>query len=109
MFADEAGAPASPDRVRWALQRVLAQAGLPRIRFHDLRHAAATLLLSCGVHPRIVSEMLGHSTIAITLDLYSQTVRPRNARPHGRWAWRCLDDGDGTAPRIRIKVGIKRS
>lgn len=74
VFADEAGGPTSPDRLRWAFQRVLAQAGLPRIRFHDLRHTAATLLLGRGVHPKIVSEMLGHSTIAITLDLYSHVT-----------------------------------
>lgn len=42
----------------------------PRVRFHDIRHTAATLLLGRGVHPKIVSEMLGHSTVAITLDLY---------------------------------------
>ena len=48
--------------------------GLPRIRFHDLRHTAATLLLGQGVHPKITSEMLGHSTIAVTLDLYSHVT-----------------------------------
>ena len=74
VFADEAGGPTSPSRVRWAFQRVLKSAGLPRIRFHDLRHTAATLLLGRGVHPKIVSEMLGHSTIAITLDLYSHVT-----------------------------------
>jgi integrase len=49
-------------------------AGLPLIRFHDLRHTAATLLLGRGVNPKVVSEMLGHSTIAITLDIYSHVV-----------------------------------
>jgi integrase len=53
---------------------LLDRAGLPRIRFHDLRHTAATLLLGRGVHPKIVSEMLGHSQIAITLDLYSHVT-----------------------------------
>ena len=53
---------------------MLKDAGLPRIRFHDLRHTAATLLLGRGVHPKIVSEMLGHSTTAITLDLYSHVT-----------------------------------
>ncbi len=53
--------------------------GLPRIRFHDLRHTAATLLLGQGVHPKIASEMLGHSTIAVTLDLYSH-VTPTTQR-----------------------------
>ena len=50
---------------------LLTRAGLPTMRFHDLRHTAATLLLSEGIHPKIVSEMLGHAGIAITLDLYS--------------------------------------
>ena len=44
------------------------------MRFHDLRHSAATLLLSMGVHPKIVSEMLGHTQIGITLDLYSHVT-----------------------------------
>ncbi len=56
------------------LHRVLARAGLPRIRFHDLRHTAATLMLANGVHPKVASEMLGHSTTAITLDLYSHVT-----------------------------------
>jgi integrase len=46
----------------------------PHIRFHDLRHTAATLLLLAGVHPKVVSEMLGHASIAITLDLYSHVL-----------------------------------
>ena len=54
-----------------ALNRTLVRAGLQHIRFHDLRHTAATLMLRQGVHPKMASEMLGHSTIAITLDLYS--------------------------------------
>ena len=53
---------------------LLKRSGLPRIRFHDLRHTAATLLLGRGVHPKIVSEMLGHTTIGITLDLYSHVT-----------------------------------
>jgi integrase len=46
-------------------------AELPRIRLHDLRHTWATLALGAGVHPKIVSERLGHASIAITLDVYS--------------------------------------
>lgn len=53
---------------------LLARAGLPRVRLHDLRHTAATLLLGRGVHPKIVSEMLGHTTVGITLDLYSHVT-----------------------------------
>jgi len=55
--------------------RVLAEAsGLPRIRLHDLRHTHATLALQAGVHPKIVSERLGHSTVSLTLDVYSHAV-----------------------------------
>lgn len=48
--------------------------GLPPIRFHDLRHTCATLLLSRNVHPKYVQELLGHSNIAITLDTYSHVI-----------------------------------
>jgi integrase len=53
---------------------LLKKAGLPGIRFHDLRHTCATLLLTRGVHPKIVQDLLGHSTIAITLDTYSHVL-----------------------------------
>ena len=55
-------------------QGILMRAGLPRIRFHDLRHTCATLLLRRGVHPKVVSELLGHSTIQMTLNRYSHVV-----------------------------------
>jgi integrase len=50
---------------------LLERAGLPRMRFHDLRASAATLLLGMGIHPKIVSELLGHTQVSITLDVYS--------------------------------------
>jgi integrase len=53
---------------------LLERAGLSRMRFHDLRHSAATLLLELGIHPKVVSEILGHSQIGITLDLYSHVT-----------------------------------
>lgn len=53
---------------------LLKRAGLPDIRFHDLRHTCATLLLGKGVHPKLVQELLGHATIAITLDTYSHVL-----------------------------------
>jgi integrase len=53
---------------------MLARAGPPRLRFHDLRHTAATLLLGQGIHPKVVSEMLGHASIMTTLDPYSQVT-----------------------------------
>jgi integrase len=54
--------------------RILAKTDLPRIRFHDLRHSHATQMLAAGVHPKVASERLGHSTIGITLDLYSHVI-----------------------------------
>lgn len=53
---------------------LLKKAGLPRIRFHDLRHTAATLLMARGINPKIVSEMLGHSHVSITLGLYGHVT-----------------------------------
>jgi integrase len=53
---------------------LLDTADLPAIRFHDLRHTSATLLLAAGVHPKVVQERLGHSQIGITLDTYSHVV-----------------------------------
>ena len=51
-----------------------AQLGMPKIRFHDLRHTCATLLLQAGVHPKIVQERLGHASITMTLDTYSHVI-----------------------------------
>jgi integrase len=53
---------------------LLERAGLPRIRFHDLRHTCATLLLSKGTHPKIVQEMIGHVTIPQTMHPYSHVL-----------------------------------
>jgi hypothetical protein len=57
-------------------------AGLPRMRFHDLRHAHASLLLAAGVHPKVVQERLGHSQVSVTLDTYSHVAPARGAQ---RW------------------------
>jgi len=75
VFANEVGRPVdAPNLLRRAYWPLLKKAGLPQIPFHALRHTAATLLLRKGIHPKIVQEMLGHSSIAITLDLYSHAV-----------------------------------
>jgi integrase len=68
------GGPWDPDVFSAQWGRFVREGGLPHIRFHDLRHAHATLMLVKGVHPKIVSERLGHSTIAITLDIYSHVI-----------------------------------
>jgi integrase len=69
------GTPQSPSNIRTrSFNRILTRAHLPLIRFHDLRHTAATLALSANANPKIVSEMLGHSSVAFTLDTYSHVL-----------------------------------
>jgi integrase len=53
------------------LKILLKKAGLPDVRFHDMRHSVATFLLSMGVHPRVAQDILGHAEISMTLDTYS--------------------------------------
>ena len=79
VFRDEFGRPLNPDWFSADFGRRLRSSELPKIRLHDLRHTHATLALKAGVHPKIVSERLGHSSIAVTLDLYSH-VTPAIAR-----------------------------
>jgi integrase len=75
VFPNTIGRPINPSNfLRRSFYPLLEAAGLPRMRFHDLRHSAATLLLGMGVHPKIVSELLGHTQIGITLDLYSHVT-----------------------------------
>lgn len=72
IFASEVGTPMNPENlVKRSFKPLLKKVGLPEIRFHDLRHTCATLLLSRSVHPKLVQELLGHATIAMTLDTYS--------------------------------------
>jgi integrase len=76
VFTDSEGGPIRKSNLlRRNYKPLLKQAGLPpATRFHDLRHSAATLLLAQGVHPKIVQERLGHSTITLTLDTYSHVL-----------------------------------
>ena len=75
VFTTDTGGPINPSNLRQhGFARLLIRAGLPRMRFHDLRHTCTTLLLSRGVHPKFVQELLGHATIAITLDTYSHVL-----------------------------------
>jgi integrase len=75
VFCREDGTPMDGVQIlRYGFSRILEAAGLPDIRFPDLRHTAATILFLRGIHPKVVSEMLGHSTISVTLDLYSHVL-----------------------------------
>jgi integrase len=85
VFANAVGGYLEPQNLlRRAFWPLLQKAGLSRLRFHDLRHSAATLLLAQGVHPKVVQELLGHSSISLTLDTYSHTVPDLQAEAAAR-------------------------
>lgn len=72
VFCNAVGKPIEAgNMIRRSFRPILDKAGLPAIRFHDLRHSTATLLLSLGIHAKVVQELLGHSQISLTLDTYS--------------------------------------
>jgi integrase len=68
------GRPVDPRSVSHAFAALIRRSGLRRVRFHDRRHSHATQLLAQGIHPKVVSERLGHSTVGITLDVYSHVL-----------------------------------
>ena len=74
IFATPTGRPLSGELVNRHFHAALRRAELPDVRVHDLRHTAASLLLARGVHPKVVQEMLGHSTVMLTLDTYSHVT-----------------------------------
>mgnify|MGYP003183409520 FL=1 len=76
VFPSPNGGPISPDSVLNMLHRVLERAGLPKVRFHDLRHTFATLALQNGVDIKTVSSMLGHYSAGFTLDTYTHVTTP---------------------------------
>jgi integrase len=79
VFCTETGELLDPSAIHKALTRCLKAAGLPAIRVHDLRHTCATLLLGKGVHPKMVQELLGHSSIMLTLNTYSHVMPSMHA------------------------------
>jgi integrase len=74
VFCNRHGGFLHPDVLRQRFYKVLAQAGLPRMRLHDLRHSAATILLSMGVNVKVVQEILGHSQVSMTLRKYAHVL-----------------------------------
>lgn len=74
VFSDVSGEPLHPGAFVRRFRQLVKGSGLPIIRFHDLRHTHATLALQAGIHPKVVSERLGHSTVSMTLDVYSHAV-----------------------------------
>jgi integrase len=74
VFTREDGADLHPERVSELFDRLVKRSGLPRLTVHGLRHTHATLALQVGVHPKVVQERLGHSSVAFTLDKYSHAI-----------------------------------
>lgn len=74
VLTTERGTPVDGNWITKHFARKLKELGLPHIRFHDLRHSHATVLLKKGVHPKVVQERLGHSAIGVTLDVYSHVL-----------------------------------
>jgi integrase len=74
LFTSEDGSPIHPDRISKLFAQHVSESGLPTIRLHGLRHTAATLALTAGVHPKVVQERLGHASISVTLDTYSHVL-----------------------------------
>jgi integrase len=74
VFCTSLGTPLIPNRALELFKRLLKKAGLPDMRLHDLRHSIATILLSMGVHPKVVQELLGHNQISMTMDTYSHVL-----------------------------------
>lgn len=74
VFPSVIGTPLDPRNLLRQFQELLEVAGLPKMRFHDLRHSCATTLIAQGVHPRVVQEILGHSQISTTMNVYGHVL-----------------------------------
>lgn len=103
VFCEPDGTPLHPGTVSEGFRRLTRQLGLP-LSLHGLRHTWATLALKAGIHPKVVQERLGHSKIAVTLDLYSQVSLGMDAEAATRVA-KLLEEpmaesGPGSAPSV---------
>lgn len=85
VFPNRFGGFLYPDHLRSRFYKVLEEAGLPRIHLHDLRHSAATILLSMGVSMKVIQELLGHSQISITMDIYSHVLPSMQEDMRDKW------------------------
>ncbi len=85
VFSNGHGGYVSPMYLLQLFDKALAEAGLPHMRFHDLRHSAVTLLVGMGVPLKVVQEIVGHSDIAMTADIYAHVLPAMQRDAMGRW------------------------
>lgn len=74
LFVDELGRPYRPETLSRNFKKLATEAGLPKIRLHDARHTAASLMLAAGEPPKVVAEILGHSSPVITMNIYQHLI-----------------------------------
>jgi integrase len=101
VFTTSVGTPLDQRNLLRTFYAIQATGGLPEIRFHDLRHSAATLLLAQGVHPRFVMELLGHSTITLTMNTYSHVLDDMKRETASK-----MDDALNP---LAVKLAVRRS
>ncbi|MFN2525524.1 MAG: tyrosine-type recombinase/integrase [Actinomycetota bacterium] len=108
VFCEPDGGPLSPPAISKLFVQLVKEMGLPRIRLHDLRHTHATLALRAGIHPKIVSERLGHATVSMTLDVYSHAIPSLQKEAAARVADLVFDLVGGLRPRLKISRAWSR-
>jgi len=100
------GTPVTASNIRRAFRKLLKVSGLPKIRFHDLRHTAASLMLNHGIPVLIVSKRLGHSKPSITIDVYGHLI-PSKQEEAAQLMDDLMSDGVGViAPELRAPVRV---
>jgi integrase len=101
VFPSRRGTPMEPDNLRRSWSVIRTAAGLPGVRFHDLRHTCVTLLLDLGVPPHVVREIVGHSAIEVTMTIYAHASLDESGR---RWA----SSGRPSVDYVAVTVAVKR-
>lgn len=97
VFGNIEGKPLDPGVLSHSFAKIAKRAGLQGVRFHDLRHTFASIMLLRGAKPKVISEALGHSSVAFTMDVYSHTMEGMASEaialldevlPQGKWLWK---------------------